>query len=331
MDYKDFTLAAVQAAPFHFDPSRSTDLACELIGQAAADGATLAAFGETWLPGYPFFVWPALPDDVRNSMRADYLASAVTVGGEETDAVCAAARDGGVDVVMGIAEKDPLTAGTVYSTLLFVSREGEILGRHRKLKPTDAERSMWGQGDGSGLRVHHRPYGRLSGLNCWEHAMMLPGYTLAAQGTQIHVAAWPGYTDEETKHLLLSRALAVQASCYVIDVAAGVQADRVPEPYRGYVPSDSIGESHVINPRGDVIAGPADGQTILFAQGSTKQTHIARALNDNGGHYSRPDIFHLTVNRTHNASTIQFSDQDELHDGPAGTEGDASSYATNVN
>jgi len=215
-EYFHFKLAAIQAASCEFDREASTEKACKLILEAGAKGATLAAFGETWLPGYPFFVWAGA--NGTNATYTEYLANAVEVPSVTTDRLCEAAKKADIDVVIGIAELDKQTRGTVYCTLLFISNEGKFLGRHRKLKPTHMERTIWGEGDGSSLNVYDRPYGRISGLNCWEHNMVLPGYALMAQGTQIHIAAWPG--EPNSRHLLLSRAFASQAGAYVIDVGA---------------------------------------------------------------------------------------------------------------
>ncbi len=141
-------------------------------------------------------------------------------------------RRAGVDVVIGVAELDPVSRGTTYCTLVFISADGDILGTHRKLKPTYGERFAWGEGDGSGLRVHDRPYARISGLNCWEHNMVLPGYALMAQGTQLHVAAFPGYESASggTRQTLLSRAFASQAAAYVMLVGGILSADDISDP-----------------------------------------------------------------------------------------------------
>ncbi len=243
--YVQFKLAAVQADPVYFDREASTEKACNLIKEAGARGATLAAFGESWLPGYPFFVWGSATE----SIEAEYLANAVEIPSATTDQVCEAARQANIDVVIGVAERDPQTLGTVYCTLLFIDSDGTILGRHRKLKPTHRERTAWGEGDGSSLTVYDRPYAKISGLNCWEHNMVLPGYILMSQGTQIHIAAWPGMS--ASRHMFLSRAFASQAAAYVIDVGAILSPDRVPEAYEDLAHSYP-GESCIIDPRGEV-------------------------------------------------------------------------------
>ncbi len=302
-----FKLAAIQAAPVLFDKTASLEKACSLIAQAAARGADLAGFGETWLPGYPFFV-----DGPTNQLlweaSAEYLANAIPIPGPETDRLCATAREHGIDVAIGVAELDPYTAGTAYCTLLFIGREGKILGRHRKLKPTHAERLVWGDGDAVGLVAHQRPYGRISGLNCWEHQMMLPGYALVAQGTQIHVAAWPGRMGDAppgeycwTRQVFLSRAYAAQASAYVI-CAAGMRLSKdIPDKYRPLGEWEHNGGACIIDPRGEIIAGPMDGSVegegILIAEGDLDTVRRAKSATDIAGHYSRPDIFELRVNR----------------------------------
>src|SRR5579875_1139424 len=179
--YSEFTLAAVQAAPILFDRDAAVDKACSLIVRAAEQGATIAAFGESWLGGYPFWVFSS-PGEKWWKASAEYLANAIEIPSPATDRLCAAARRAAIDVVIGVVELDSRTRGTVYCTLLFIGRDGTILGRHRKLKPTCFERTIWSDGDALGLRVHERPYARISGLNCWEHNMALPGYALMAQG-----------------------------------------------------------------------------------------------------------------------------------------------------
>ena len=301
--YAQFKLAAVQAAPVYFNREASTEKACHLIQEAGERGATLAAFGESWLPGYPFFVWGSATE----SMAEEYLANAVEIPSVTTDRVCEATRQANIDVVIGVAERDAQTMGTVYCTLLFIGSDGTILGRHRKLKPTQRERTAWGEGDGSSLTVYERPYARISGLTCWEHNMVLPGYVLMSQGTQIHVAAWPGMST--SRHKFLSRAFASQAGAYVIDVGAILSPDSVSEAYQD-IASSYPGESCIIDPRGGVITGPAEGETILMADCSMEHVLAAKSVCDVAGHYSRPDVFQLHVNRTPHRRVVAMQEQE---------------------
>ncbi|MFC2026173.1 nitrilase-related carbon-nitrogen hydrolase, partial [Chloroflexota bacterium] len=241
-----------------------------------------------------------------NETVAAYLANGVEIPSPTTDRLCQTARRVGIDVVIGLVELDARTQGTVYCTLLFIGREGSILGRHRKLKPTLAERMFWGQGDGAGLTVYEREYGRISGLSCGEHTMLLPAYALMAQGTQIHVAAWPfgRHVSESNpvKGLLMSKAFAVQGNCYVIAVSNLYTPDEIPLPYRNVVSERADdrndGGSCIIAPGGDVIAkAPADEETILTASVTLESVLQSKAVIDVGGHYSRPDVLQLHINR----------------------------------
>ena len=292
--FTKFKMAAIQAAPVYFDLQASTDKACKLIAEAGEKGANIAAFGETWLSGYPFFAWMQPPADIAPKIVADYLANAMEIPSPQSDQLCAAAKSANVDVVIGVAERDVVTRGTVYCTLLFISNEGEILGRHRKLKPTERERTVWGDGDASGLQVYERAYGKISGLSCWEHNMLLPAYVLMSQGTQIHVAAWPGTST--SRHGLLSATFASQGAAYVLDVGGLLSKDALQPLYQS-LERQMPGESAIYDPFGELLAGPATGECILIAEGSTETIFAAKTECDVGGHYSRPDIFQLAVNR----------------------------------
>lgn len=293
--FADFTLAAVQAAPVYLDREASIDKACALIAQAGERGSDLAVFGETWVSGYASFAqWPAHPA-YRDAVTR-FILNGVEVPSLATDALCAAAKRAGTDVAIGIAERDATTQGSIYCTLLFIGREGVILGKHRKLKPTMYERTVWGEGDGSTLRVYERPYGRLGGLNCWEHQMVLPGYALIAQGIQVHAGAWPGGTF--TRQEVLSCAFAMQASAYVV-MAGGVLREKdIPAELREIV-RPMNGHSGIIAPSGKIIAGPlGEEEGILTATANLGEVLLQKMQSDHAGHYSRPDVFEFRVNTT---------------------------------
>lgn len=298
-----FKLAAIQAAPIYFDREASTEKACALIKEAGAKGATIAAFGETWLPGYPFFIYAQIQSLTFKAL-AEYIASAVEIPSPTTDKLCAAAKSAGIDVVIGIVERDRVTLGTVYCTLLFIGRDGRISAATARSSQPNVP---------LGVKATRRAYvctkdpiGRISWLNCWEHNLMLPGYALAAQGTQIHVAAWPGREPHSavpptltlwSRQLLLSRAFASQAACYAIAVGGVQRLADTPERYRELSTFEHTGDSYIIDPRGEIIAGPAEGEMILTAEGSMQAVLAAKAVADIGGHYSRPDILGLLVDR----------------------------------
>jgi nitrilase len=299
-----FILAAIQAAPHYLDRAASLDKAVRLIGEAGKTGACLAAFGETWLPGYAFFAFSE-SSVTRWEAAQTYIEQAVTIPGPETDALCEAARVANIDVLIGVVELDARTRGTVYCTMLAIGREGRILGTHRKLKPTMEERIAWGEGRGDDLHVWERAYGRISTLNCWEHQMMLPSYALISQGTQIHIASWPSgepaIPPESPDCLwsrkeLLSRAFASQGACYVIATGGLISPENVPERFRSLA-YEGPGGSMIIDPRGEVVArAPLGEETILTFEADHSVIRAAKSACDIAGHYSRPDVFDLRVN-----------------------------------
>ena len=316
MSGKSVTLAAIQAAPVLFNKKASTEKAVALIKEAGSKGVDFAAFGESWLPGYPFWVDGAVID-LTWEASAVYVENAIEIPGPETEALCEAARIANIDVVIGVAEIEPATQGSVYCTALTIGRDGTIANRHRKLKPTHAERIIWADGDGAGLTVTQRDYGRISALNCWEHQMMLPGYALAAQGTQFHAAIWPGWEktprDGEycwARQHLLSRAFASQAGAYVI-CAAGIRLkEHIPDRWKPLGEWEHPGRSAIIDPRGEIIAEAGLGEEILIAEAYMENIQAAKAACDIAGHYSRADIFDLNVNRAVSGSRVNFTERD---------------------
>lgn len=301
-----FKVAAIQAASVLVDREASTAKACRLIAEAAAKGARLAAFGESWLHGYGGYGWSPVDGPEWWTFAAKYNEEAVEIPSGTTDQLCAAAREHDIDVVIGVVERDATTRGTLYCTVLIIGREGAILGRHRKLKPTGAERVEWGENqNGDSLRVYDRGYAKISVLNCWEHFMMLPSFALMAQGTELHIALWPGREPKEVpkapeamwpRQHLMSRAFASAGACYVVCVGGYRSEEDIPEAARKWL-SAYTGDSVIIDPRGEFIEGPLHGEEgMLVADIDMAQVRAAKVMVDNAGHYSRPDVFELRVN-----------------------------------
>jgi len=303
MECEAVVVAAVQAAPVFLDRDATIDKAVALIEEAANQGAKLVAFPETWIPGYPSWIYHAAKWDDPGSKRAfaRLLANSVQIPSPSTDALCVAAREADVHVVVGIHERDSdFSMGTIYNSLLFISSEGEILGTHRKLVPTHAERIVWGRGDGSTLHVFETPLGRLGGLICWEHWMPLTRFAMHAKGEQIHVAVWP---DADDDHHLASRHYAFEGRCYVLCVGSYTTARDLPDDFElvdamGVSGDDEllIGGSGVIGPDGRWLSGPVAGrETIVYAELDMARIAEEQQALDAAGHYNRPDVFGLTV------------------------------------
>lgn len=300
-----FIVAAVQAAPVFLDRDATVTKACELIAEAAGNGARLIVFPESFIPAYPDWVWavPAGQQGILNELYAALLDNAVEIPGAATDRLCRAAQETGSYLAVGVSERNVEASGaTMYNTLLYIDPQGKILGKHRKLVPTGGERLVWAQGDGSTLGVYDTSLGRLSGLICWENYMPLARYTLYAWGVQIYVAAtW----DRGEPWLSTLRHIAKEGRAYVIGCGMSLRKEDIPDHFvfkqRYYQDAGEWingGDSAIANPDGAFIAGPLHKEKgILYAEIDPSQMRGPKWMLDVAGHYARPDVFQLTIQR----------------------------------
>jgi nitrilase len=302
------TAAAIQATPVWFDAEATIDKTVDLIDEAARNGAELLAFPETWVPGYPWHVFGAAgwDDPAAKEAYRQLLESSISVPSSATDRLCEAARRNGVMVVIGVSERDAdFSRGTIYNSQVFISTEGRLLGVHRKLWPTHAERILWGQGDGSTLHVFDTPLGRVGGLICWEHWMPLTRFAMHAQGEQIHIASWP---DLPEIHHLASRHYAFEGRCFVICVGSFLTIDHVPTDFpcrEALLQAGDFdkgagvvcpGGSGIIAPDATWVAEPVSmKETIVYGEIDLDRIGGEQMALDSVGNYNRPDVFQLRV------------------------------------
>jgi nitrilase len=288
------TVAVVAATPVFLDRQATVDKACALVTEAAARGAELVLFAETFVPTYPVWVWdtPAWGDD--QFVRRLYDQS-VTVPSATTDRLGRTARAAGAYISIGVNELD---GGTLYNTQLLFAPDGSLVDRHRKLMPTGGERTVWGYGDGSTLNVVTTPFGVVGGLICWENYMPLARAAMYARGVEIYLA--PTYDDGPIWVPTLQH-IAKEGRCYVLSVSPVLRGSDVPADLRGdlYGGDDdwlSRGLATVVAPGGDILAGPLAGEEgIVYAEIDRSEVARERQYFDPVGHYSRPDVFSLHV------------------------------------
>lgn len=300
-------LAAVQAAPCFLDKEKTVQKAVSIIEEAGRNGADVIGFPETWIPGFPYWTFGSAkwgdPDYMKAFARLQH--NSIQVPGPETELLCAAAKRANAVVVMGINERDAqFSQGTLYNSQLIISNTGRVLGVHRKLHPTHAEKLIWGQGDGSTLHVFNTDYGRVGALVCWEHWMPLTNFTMHSKGEQIHVASWPQLPE---MHQIASRHYAFVGKTFVIcagpmlspsDIPDDFELKSVVETWGGELGDGNLVQSGsgIIGLDGNWIAGPVVGEeAIIYADVDLNQIAGEQQYLDVSGHYNRPDIFHLTV------------------------------------
>jgi nitrilase len=300
------TVAAVQATPVFLDREATADKACALVEEAAANGAQLVVFPESFIPAYPDWVWrtPAWSD---GEFVKRFYANAVSVPGPTVQRIADVAGDTSTYVALGVTEID---GGTLYNTLLYLGPDARLLQRHRKLMPTGGERTVWGTGDGSELGVVHTPFGVVGGLLCWENYMPLARAAIYAQHCDIYLA--PTWDNSETWVATLQH-IAKEGGQFVIGVAPLLRGSDVPDELRGsiYGLDDdwmSRGHTTIVAPGGEILAGPVvEREEILYADLDIAAVHEERRMFDPVGHYARPDVFTLHVD-TGRKSPVVFDD-----------------------
>lgn len=295
-------VAAVQAAATAFDTQASLRRAEEWIGTAAGAGARLIVFPEAFLGGYPrgadFGATVGARTPEGRELFARYFSAAVRVPGPETDRLCRLSARYGCELVMGVIER---AGSTLYCSAVFAGASGELRGVHRKLQPTGSERLIWGQGDGSTLHVFDTAVGRIGAAICWENLMPALRMALYGQGVEIWCAPT---ADARDSHIATMRHIAVEGRCLVIAANQYTTRGDYPADYPSILPADPDavacrGGSVIVSPLGDVLAGPLyDRSGLLTADFDPGAIARARFDFDVAGHYARPDVFSLSVDRT---------------------------------
>jgi nitrilase len=319
------TVAAVQATPVFLDREATTDKVCVLVKEAAAGGAQLVVFPESFIPAYPDWVWrtPAWRD--TELVRRLY-ANAVAVPSPTLERIGEAAAEASAYVVVGVTEVD---GGTLYNTLLYLGPDGRLLQRHRKLMPTGGERTVWGMGDGSELGVVSTPFGVIGGLICWENYMPLARFHLYAQGVDVWLAPTLAQGDG---WIATMQHLARENRMFVVGVNPVLHVDQIPAdfPHRErLVPASFVeeqgswiepGNTVIVGPGGTLLAGPVrEREETLIAELDLAEVAASRRFMDPTGHYNRPDVFQLLVDTRSRQATTTLG----LHDADKGRDSHA--------
>jgi len=310
-------VALGQIAPVWLNKAATLDKVLDSMRDAAKEGAELIVFGEGLVPGYPF--WLALTEGAKwntqtnKELHAHYVRNAVSIEEGDLDGVCALAKKLSMAVYLGIIERPQDRGGhSIYASLVYIDQTGRICSVHRKLQPTYDERLTWAPGDGHGLRVHSLKAFTVGGLNCWENWMPLPRAALYAQGENLHVAVWPG-SDHNTKDI--TRFIARESRSYVISVSSLMNKEDFPSatPHLDKILEEA---PEVLANGGSCIAGP-DGEWVVepiigregnhYFELDFGQVYQERQNFDPVGHYSRPDVTKLHVDRTRQ-STLELED-----------------------
>ena len=320
IDHPKYRVAVVQAAPAWLDLDGSIKKTIALIEEAADKGAKLIAFPEVFIPGYPWHIWLDSPAwAIGRGFVQRYFDNSLAYDSPQAGQLRAAVKKAELTAVIGLSERD---GGSLYIAQWLIGRDGETIAQRRKLRPTHAERTVYGEGDGSDLAVHDRPdIGRLGALCCWEHLQPLSKYAMYAQNEQVHVASWPSFSLYDPFAPALgaevnnaaSRVYAVEGSCFVLAPCATVSPAMIDElcdrSDKQALLHAGGGYAAIYGPDGSEIAKklPPEQEGLLIAEIDLGAIGVAKNAADPAGHYSRPDVTRLLLNKKRLRRVEEFS------------------------
>ncbi|MCY4344308.1 MAG: carbon-nitrogen hydrolase family protein [Gammaproteobacteria bacterium] len=325
-------VAVVQAAPEFMDLDGCVAKAGRLIQEAASEGAQLVAFPECWFPGYPWWIWLSpVADNLRYFQR--YHENSLSADGDAFRRLSGLARDYGIHVSVGASERDH---GSLYIAQFLFGQAGELLQARRKLKPTHVERTVFGEGDGSHLQVVETRLGNVGQLCCWEHLQPLTKYAMYSLHEQVHVAAWPSFSCYPQAYSLgpqansaASQVYALEGQCFVLAPCGVISPDMhellVETEQQASLIKVGGGFAQIYAPDGSPMCDPLPEhqEGVLFAEIDLGAIAVAKSFADPVGHYSRPDVARLLLNRSPQPCVEEFSPEAtefiDAGEGPART------------
>lgn len=306
------TIAIIQEAPSVLDKPGSIEKAVESIYSAAKEGAELIVFPEAFIPGYPAWIWRLRPGGdwgICEQLHERLFKNSIDLSSDDLNPILEAAKEAGVTVVIGVNERDSANSqATLYNSALIIDHQGKVVNHHRKLMPTNPERMVWGTGDGHGLNVIDSPVGKIGNLICWENYMPLARYALYSQGVEVYMA--PTY-DSGEGWIGTMQHIAREGKCWVLCCGVALERSDLPADFpdldRLY-PEDegwiNPGDSLVVAPSGEIIAGPLRQEKgRLIVDIDIEKAALSKRALDVAGHYSRPDVFNLQVDKVRHAPT----------------------------
>ncbi len=300
-------VALAQISPVWLNKDTTLEKIIKSITEAGKKNCELVVFGEAILPGYPF--WISLTNGaewnsaIQKELHAHYLRNAIQVEKADLSEVCKLAKEFNIAIYLGIVERAVNRGGhSLYCSLVYINPQGEIKSVHRKLQPTYDERLTWSPGDGNGLQVHTLKQFTLGGLNCWENWMPLPRTALYGLGEDLHIAVWPG-SDHNTKDI--TRFIAMESRSFVISVSGLMTIEDFPQdtPHVDKILENAPkilanGGSCIAGPDGEWIVSPIINKEVMIIETLDFNRVLEERQNfDPSGHYSRPDVTKLSINR----------------------------------